>query len=136
MTQEQIIEQVQQLRDMYESLVEQFPEHPLAEFGEQIPDPRDAYDQMELAKSVIELQGITEFLSVHTAPVGNGVGFVVISYPGGETRFRKAIFESAHDAKHFIIEVRDVIHRGEMHWFLEDHPYLGTHRKNKKANSK
>lgn len=127
---------VEDRRALYAKLVERFPGEPIEEFGESIPDPRDTYDQLELAQSLLELQAMAEFLLIDVTYVGNGIGFVVMSFPGGETKFRKAIFESADDARRFIAEIRDADHARKEHWFMGQHDYMPIHRQNKRANPK
>lgn len=64
---------------VYRLCIEAYPDpDPVREFGEFVPDPLDTYGQMEIALSVAELQAMTDFLSVHPVPTGNGLGFVVI----------------------------------------------------------
>jgi hypothetical protein len=91
---------------------------------------------MELAQHLLDLQGMTDFLSVDTTPIGNGIGFVVVSFTGGKEKFRKAIFESSDDARHFIAEIRDASLRNERHWFMNPHPYMASHRSLKSLSKK
>lgn len=127
---------VEQRLDLYKSCTQTYPDpDPVREFGEFVPDPRDTFGQLELAQSLVGLQGMTSFLSVHTAPIGNGLGFVVVGFTP-DKGIRKVIFESAWDAERFITEVRDAIDTGAGHWFSDKpSPYMKLHRDEKKRQA-
>ena len=125
---------IENKRDLYIKLVEQFPIDPLADFGETTVDPRDTYDAMDYARRILEIQSIAPFVMVQPVSVGDGMGVMLIMFTtqGDDKGVRKIIFESTLDAEHMLREIAKSAQANGGHWSLDHCDYMHSMRKQKK----